>query len=174
MKTKYLIVLICLVTIVAADQVTKTYIQDNFRMFERRTIIPNYFDLTLIYNTGAAFGFLSDKPASFKIPFFLVVSGFAILFIIIFLIKIRPDQRLLALALGMVLGGAIGNLIDRVMLGKVVDFIYFHVGRYYYPAFNVADIAITCGVALLILEMIILDRGGDPGKSVDGGTTGNG
>ena len=174
MKTKYLIVLVCLVTIVAADQFTKTYIQDNFRMFERRTIIPNYFDLTYICNTGAAFGFLSDKPASFKIPIFLIVSGFAILFILIFLLKIRPDQRLLALALAMVLGGAIGNLIDRVRLGKVVDFVYLHVGRHYWPAFNVADVAITCGVGLLILEMIILDRGENPGKTVDDSSTGTG
>ncbi|MFC1890020.1 signal peptidase II [Thermodesulfobacteriota bacterium] len=174
MKTKYLIVLICLVTIVAADQLTKTYIQDNIPEYKRRTIIPNYFDLTYICNTGAAFGFLSDKPASFKKPFFLTVSGFAILFILIFLLKIRPDQRLLALALAMVLGGAIGNLIDRVMLGKVVDFISLHVGRYYWPAFNVADIAIVCGVGLLILEMIILDRDEDPGKAADGSSTGTG
>ena len=112
--------------------------------------VNSFFDLVRYHNTGAAFSFLADAGGWQKL-FFSVVSSIAIT-VIIYLLNKHAKQKLFCIGLALVLGGAIGNLYDRLTLGYVVDFLYFHYENFYWPAFNVADSAICVGVALLFLD----------------------
>ncbi len=150
--------------IVALDQATKLWVDSTMALYETRPVIGGIFDLHYIRNPGAAFGFLSRSDAAYRIPFFLGVSTIAIGIILYLFHKLEESDVMVPLALSMVLGGAVGNLLDRIRIGSVIDFIYFHYKAFHWPAFNVADIAITVGVFLLILQMFFLDkqRSGDP------------
>lgn len=146
-KPDTLIWLILAAAIVVADQVTKLLIQRTLADLHAIEV-TSFFQLVLAYNKGAAFSFLSDQEG-WQRGFFIAIATGASIFILLLLRKHRDDLRF-CLALSLILGGAVGNLIDRVLIGAVVDFLYFHVGEYYWPAFNVADTAISCGAGLLI------------------------
>jgi len=150
-KALYFFITIVLVMIL--DQWTKLLVLSHFEYGESVLMIKEFFSLTYVRNTGAAFGFLASANAAFRVPFFLAVPIVAMV-ILGFLYRDLPKSaRWRALALGLVTGGAIGNLIDRVRLGFVVDFLDFHFKNvYYFPAFNVADSAICVGVAILLLS----------------------
>lgn len=135
---------------VLLDQLSKLYIDSSFELYESVTVLENFFHITYIRNRGAAFGILSDN--ALRLPFFIVVSLIAIVGIIWYLRHLRNDQKLSILSLGLILSGAIGNLIDRVRLGEVIDFVDVHWYNYHWPAFNVADSAICVGVGLLMIE----------------------
>lgn len=143
--------------VVAADLATKAWITSIFRYGEVREVTP-FFNLVLVHNTGAAFSFLAGA-GGWQRWFFAVVS-MVISGVIVVMLRRHAHDRLLAGALALVLGGALGNLHDRLRLGHVVDFIQVHAGGYYWPAFNVADSAITIGVALLVWDG--LRAGGTP------------
>ncbi len=117
-------------------------------------VFTSFFNFTLLHNTGAAFSFLSES-GGWQRWFFGIVALVVSLGIIVWISRLAAEKKLEALALALVLGGAIGNLYDRVSLGYVVDFIVFHYEHYYWPAFNIADCGITVGAALLILDMFI-------------------
>ncbi len=136
--------------VVVLDQTSKFAVLANFREYEVLTIWP-VFNLTLVYNTGAAFSFLSDA-GGWQRWFFVVVAVVISLVMVVWLRRLRPNERLTGYGLALVIGGAVGNLIDRLWLGKVVDFLQWHWHEWYWPAFNVADSAITLGVALLLIE----------------------
>ena len=140
--------------IVALDLYTKHLVQQAFAYGERLTV-TNFFELVRFHNEGAAFSFLADAGGWQK-WFFTAISVVAIVVITYLIIKHskikHPSQKLFCWGLALVLGGAIGNLYDRVTLGYVVDFLYFHVNDLYWPAFNVADSAICVGVALLLWD----------------------
>ncbi|TMH30965.1 MAG: signal peptidase II [Betaproteobacteria bacterium] len=135
--------------IVAADQVTKAIVLGRFALGERLEI-TGFFNMVLVYNKGAAFSFLSDA-AGWQTP---LLIGFAVVAVGILgtLIVRSPGRRLFCTGLALILGGALGNLIDRFRYGQVVDFLDFHAAGWHWPAFNVADSAITIGAVLLILE----------------------
>lgn len=135
---------------VLLDQLSKLYIDNSFELYESVTVLENFFHITYIRNRGAAFGILSDN--ALRLPFFIVVSLIAIVGIIWYLRHLRNEQKLSILSLGLILSGAIGNLIDRVRLGEVIDFVDVHWYNYHWPAFNVADSAICVGVGLLMIE----------------------
>lgn len=137
--------------IVLADQLTKVAVVRAFEFAERVPVVPGWFDLTLVYNKGAAFSFLA-AAAGWQRWFFIGIGTVASLAIVWMLVR-HGSQRLFAAGLSLILGGAIGNVIDRVLHGQVVDFLLAHWNdRWYFPAFNVADMAITIGAALLILD----------------------
>jgi signal peptidase II len=136
--------------VVVLDQISKFAVLANFREYEVLTIWP-VFNLTLVYNTGAAFSFLSDA-GGWQRWFFVIVAVVISLVMVVWLRRLRPNERLTGYGLALVIGGAVGNLIDRLWLGKVVDFLQWHWHEWYWPAFNVADTAITLGVALLLIE----------------------
>jgi signal peptidase II len=144
-------------TITLVDQILKFYVQASLRLGQVVPVIPGFFNLTYVMNPGAAFGFLSGAPAAIRHPLFTAISIFAVLFIIYYRARHRQLRLLPSVALACILGGAVGNLIDRLRLGMVVDFLDFYYGVNHWPAFNVADSAITIGVALMILE-IVTDR----------------
>ena len=135
--------------VVLADQATKALVLARFALGERLELAP-FFNLVLVYNKGAAFSFLSDAGGWQKPLLIAFAVGAAAL--VSFMIVRRPRERLLCTALALILGGALGNVIDRLRFGQVVDFLDAHAGGYHWPAFNVADSAITIGALLLILE----------------------
>ena len=135
--------------IVAVDLYTKHLIQNAFIYGEHLTV-TSFFDLVRYHNEGAAFSFLANAGGWQKI-FFSGVSIVAIA-VITYLLRKHATQKLFCFGLALVLGGAIGNLYDRVTLGYVVDFLYFHYQTFYWPAFNMADSAICVGVGVLLLD----------------------
>lgn len=141
---------------VALDQLSKYAVRQAFVVGESMSITP-FFDLVLVFNPGAAFSFLSDA-AGWQRGFFVTVALAASAFVSFLIVKHR-DKPLFCFALALILGGAVGNLIDRIMLGAVVDFLDFHVADYHWPAFNLADSSIFCGAAVLVWESFF-DRSG--------------
>jgi signal peptidase II len=141
------------VLVVLADQVTKTYISKHFLEFEFIRVLP-VLDVTCMHNVGAAFSFLASA-SGWQRWVFIGLAVVVSIGIIIWLLKLpRGAHALLAAGLALVLGGALGNVIDRIRLGYVVDFIHFHWDQAYFPAFNVADSAITVGAACLLLDAL--------------------
>lgn len=138
--------------IVVIDQITKQAIEHNFHYAVRLNLLP-FFDLTLLYNPGAAFSFLADG-SGWQRWFFTGIAVVAVT-LIIHLLRKHPEQKLFCLSLTLILGGAIGNLIDRLVHSHVIDFLLFYWRDAYFPAFNVADMAITGGAILLILDEIL-------------------
>ena len=136
--------------VVAADQLTKLWVAQALELGTSVYVAP-LFDLVHVRNTGAAFSFLAGA-SGWQREFFLLVGLAASIWIVWMLARAAREQTLFCTALSLILGGALGNVIDRVRLGGVVDFLHFHWGPHYWPAFNVADSAITCGAALLILD----------------------
>ncbi len=154
--SRYRILAIISVVILVFDQATKLYVDANFRLHESMPVIHGFFSLTYVRNKGAAFGILADNAV--RIPFFITVSIVAMLGILWYIRRIRSDQKLTVFSLSLVFAGAFGNLIDRIRLGEVIDFLDVFWQRYHWPAFNVADSAITVGVTLLFIDMWREDR----------------
>ncbi len=135
--------------ILVIDLLTKRWIESSLS-FGQQIPVTSFFNLVLTYNSGAAFSFLSEE-SGWQRWFLSSIAVGASIFIVYLLYK-NKDQKLLCLSLSMILGGALGNLWDRITLGHVVDFLDFYIGNYHWPAFNVADAAIVIGAALLIIE----------------------
>ena len=145
--------LLIAVIIIALDQWTKILATNELR-YSTPVEVLSFFNLTLQHNTGAAFSFLADA-GGWQRWFFTAVSGVVSVILLIWLCRLKPEQKLMAASLTFVLAGAIGNLWDRVALGYVVDFISVHYQSWYFPAFNIADSAITIGAGLMILDMFL-------------------
>lgn len=140
------------------DQITKLLIQKAIRLNESVVVIHDFFSLTYIRNPGAAFGLFADQSVGFRSIFFLVISVVALSILFFFLAQTSKEDRSGLIAISLLFGGAIGNLIDRVRLGEVIDFLDFYVGRFHWPAFNVADSAITIGISLLMFNLFWLKK----------------
>ncbi|MBU0602195.1 MAG: lipoprotein signal peptidase [Gammaproteobacteria bacterium] len=135
--------------VVVLDQGTK-YLITQWLSFGQRVPVTPFFDLVLVYNPGAAFSFLADHSGWQRWLFIVLTSSVSVWLLL--LLRRHASECLLPLGLALILGGAVGNLIDRVLLGAVVDFLYFHAGNHGFPAFNVADSAITAGVVLMLAD----------------------
>jgi len=146
--------------VVVLDQATKLLVQRAFRLGESLPVLPGFFNLTYVLNPGAAFGLLAGAAAAFRGPFFIAVSVLAIAVICYYHARYARGHPLPTVGLALILGGALGNLIDRLRVGMVIDFLDFYLGAYHWPAFNVADSGITVGVGLLLVEML-RERGGN-------------
>lgn len=140
--------------IVLLDQVTKALVDEFMTLHESRTIVEGLFRLTYVQNRGAAFGILSEAGLPYQSLLFSVVSLLALLAIALYAWRMPVQSRLPQTALALVMGGAIGNLFDRARLGYVIDYVDMYWGPYHWPAFNVADSAITVGVVLLVLDIL--------------------
>jgi signal peptidase II len=163
-RAKWMIALGVAVSVVLLDQWTKAMVVEQMTLYESIPVLDGFFALTYVRNTGAAFGILAGRiAASLRAPFFLAVSGVALLMLAWFLRGLAVERVGLIAACGGVLGGAIGNMIDRVRLGVVIDFLDVYVGAYHWPTFNVADAAITVGVIALCFDTL---RGDHDERSV--------
>ena len=147
----------------ALDRLTKLLIIERLDIYQSVRVVEGFFDITHVRNTGAAFSFLAYLDESYRVPFFAVTTLAAIGLLLYFVKQARPGETLMLIALALILGGALGNLTDRLLYGNVVDFIDWYVGRYHWPAFNIADSCITVGVVLLGFELFVR------GKAADGG-----
>jgi signal peptidase II len=163
MKPRYTLFVIITIAGLLLDQATKLYIDRSMQLFDSITLIENFFNITYVRNKGAAFSFLSD--ASWRLPFFIVISLVASIAILVAFHKLRNDQKLAHVSLAMIFSGAVGNLIDRVRLGEVIDFLDVHWNRHHWPAFNVADSLICVGVFLLALDMLLEEKREKPTQS---------
>jgi signal peptidase II len=136
--------------VIVVDQITKRIVDTTMQLYQSIELIP-YFQLTYMRNQGAAFSFLSGA-GGWQRWFFIGLAVIASVFICFWLKKLNRSQRWEAIAWSLVLGGALGNLIDRIIYGYVIDFLDVYIGDWHWPAFNVADSAITLGVAMLLLD----------------------
>lgn len=150
-------------TVVVLDQITKAMIRPALALHESREVIPGFLDLTRVHNTGAAFGMLNSVEFPFKTLVLSLVAAIALGGVAWYAATVPLTDRLARIGIAGVLGGAIGNLIDRLRIGHVVDFIDLHAFGWHWPTFNVADSGITAGAALLILDSF-LDRRTDHGS----------
>ena len=136
------------------DRWSKALIQNRFDLNESARVIDGFFNITYVRNTGVAFGLFSSVSSPAKSLLLSVFTAFAAIVVITYSVRSSARNRLLQVALALILGGALGNLYDRLSYGYVVDFLEFYVGTYHWPSFNVADSAISIGVGLLALEII--------------------
>lgn len=149
---RYLLLASIGIVVVIVDQITKLWIMQSMRLHESIPIIPNLFNLTYIRNPGAAFGLLAGSSNAFRMVFFGVTSLFALALLGTILVRLPEKDWIGQLSIAGILGGAIGNLIDRLRFGEVIDFLDVYFEAYHWPAFNVADSAISVGVVCLIIH----------------------
>jgi signal peptidase II len=141
-------------TAVVLDQLTKQLVLATLPLHESRELVPGFLALTHVHNRGAAFGFLSNANLPYQAVLFSALSLVALGAIALYAYKLPPSQRWTQLALALIMGGAVGNLIDRMIRGYVIDFVDVYWRTYHWPAFNVADSCISIGVIMLILELL--------------------
>ena len=140
------------IVVVILDQSSKLWIDSNMTLYERLPLIDGFFDLTLAYNPGAAFSFLADA-GGWQRWFFTILSTVVTLILVVWLKRLPAHEKITAVALALIIGGAIGNLIDRIAYGHVIDFLLVYYQQWSWPAFNVADSAISIGVILMLLAL---------------------
>ncbi len=154
MRKKYWILLIFCIGVLLLDQWTKSLIVQKLPLYQRVEVIQGFFNLTHVRNTGGAFGIFGGEKGELGSILFVIVSFVAIGVIVFVFLKIKENEKNLALSFSLILSGAAGNLIDRLRYGEVVDFLDFHLSAYHWPAFNIADSAICIGIGLMALELL--------------------
>ena len=158
MKRKYWVLLVVCFWILFLDQWTKYAVQQRLALYQKVEVIHGFFNLIHVRNTGGAFGIFGGEKGGLGSLLFVVVTLIAIGSILFLFIRLREHETTLSLSLSLILSGAIGNLIDRLRSGEVVDFLDFYVMSYHWPAFNIADSAICLGIGLMALEILMRDR----------------
>ncbi len=156
---KYSLFAIPALVLIMLDQLTKYWVGASVSLHDSIPVINGFFNLTYVRNPGAAFGFLSGASPAFRYAFFIAVNIVAITLILSYIRKATMAEYRLILALSCIMAGAVGNLIDRLRFGEVVDFLDFYIGTLHWPAFNVADSSISVGACFLIWELWQRGRG---------------
>ncbi len=157
-RSRYILTTVVVATTAGLDQITKAFIVARFSVGQSAEIIPGLFNLCYTQNTGVVFGLFQGMSWLFA------VLTFAAIVILALLVRALEDtaSRIQYLAYGLIMGGAIGNLIDRVRVGSVTDFLDFYIGRHHWPAFNIADSAVCIGVTVLLLDALAIHRSTEP------------
>lgn len=154
MKKNIIIFVLGAAAIVVLDQITKAAIVKNFILHEARPVIEGFFNLVYVMNPGAAFGFLAGASETFRYLFFIGITALVIVLIIYYIAESKSQNMLFIISMTLIFAGAVGNLIDRIRYGAVVDFLDFYIRTWHWPAFNVADSSISLGAVLMIWGMI--------------------
>jgi signal peptidase II len=154
LQKRNILFLVITFLVILLDQTTKAWIISTMRIYDSFVVIEGFFSITHVRNPGAAFGFLAGAPPLFRSIFFLAVTVAAIVLILHYLRVSRIEEPSLVSALALILAGAVGNLIDRIRFGEVVDFLDVYIGSHHWPAFNVADSAITVGAGVLMAALL--------------------
>lgn len=152
-EKKYLLLICITGLLISIDQISKLYVHTQFLLHESVPVIQNFFHITYVRNYGAAFGLLAQMPAAFRELFFLAIPPLACLTILYILKSVEDRDTRQIISLSAIFAGALGNYIDRLQFKYVIDFLDFHYGAWSWPSFNVADMAIVCGVLSLIWFM---------------------
>jgi signal peptidase II len=142
--------------VILLDQATKQ-IAESLLTYRQSVYVMPFFDFTLLYNEGAAFSFLSDQ-SGWQRWFFIVLALGVVAVMLAWISRLRREEKWTAVALALIVGGALGNVIDRILFGHVIDFIHLHYEAYYWPAFNIADSAIFVGVVIMLYDALVLAR----------------
>lgn len=153
MKLKYTVFFLTLAAVILVDQFVKIYVNATMSLGQSIPVIDGLFNITFVKNPGAAFGFLANASPFFRSFFLIAVTVIAIMLILYFVAKNSATELLLTFSLSLIMGGAVGNLVDRVRYGEVIDYLDFYLGSFHWPAFNAADAAITLGALLLLYEI---------------------
>lgn len=154
MFKKYLKLVLISGVVVLLDQITKALIVRELPLHHVKTVVKGFFNLVHVHNPGGAFGLMAGLSPAFRTALFVVVSSMAIALILYFYHTTPSNRPWLAAGFALIFGGAIGNMIDRVRMGAVVDFLDFYVNSWRWPAFNIADSAITVGVGIFVLHLL--------------------
>ena len=154
LKNKYIKLVVYSGIIILLDQITKALILGQVSFNQAIPVIPGFFNITHIHNPGGAFGLMANLSPTLRSIIFLFISSLAVGLIFYFYKKTPPDYPWLAAAFALIFGGAIGNLIDRLRFGFVIDFLDFYVGNLHWPAFNVADSAISAGIGIFVFHLL--------------------
>ncbi|GAB6176594.1 signal peptidase II [Desulfobaculum senezii] len=157
MRNRYAMALSIAGSVLILDQLTKLWVQATIPPWQGYAVIPGFFNMVHVLNKGAAFGFLDTDAIAWQTTLFITVALVAVGAIMYLLKTAHFTDKLSVSALGLILGGALGNLVDRVHLGAVVDFLDFHYKAWHWPAFNVADIGICLGVGLMLITIVKSD-----------------
>ena len=139
-------------TVLVLDQIIKLYVQASFSALSKQVVVPGFFNLVYVLNKGAAFGILNRESIDWQAYFFIAVSLVAILIILYLVYSINDRDWFFLIGMGAILGGALGNLVDRIRLGMVIDYLDFYFKSLHWPAFNIADTAITLGAISLLIS----------------------
>jgi signal peptidase II len=162
---RYWIFLLAAAVIVAADQASKAWVLGWLELHQSFEVIDGLFSITYVRNPGSAFGFLSGASPGFRSVFYTAITVVVALLILYYLKKEKADSLAMSLALAFVFAGALGNLIDRIRFGEVIDFLDFYLSSYHWPAFNVADSSISVGACLILLQLIRREKGSPDSQS---------
>ncbi|HNU84766.1 MAG: signal peptidase II [Pseudomonadota bacterium] len=154
MKRHHLLFVMTVLVIVVLDQISKVYIDTHMTLHDSIPVVQGFFNITYVRNPGAAFGFLADSTPLVRAFFLIGVSIFASGLIVYYVMKMKTEDILLTYGMSLIMGGAVGNLIDRVRLGEVIDFLDVYISTYHWPAFNVADSAVSIGAVILFYKLI--------------------
>lgn len=154
MKKNYLLFVCPALSVVVLDQITKFMVLKTIHIHESLPVIGGFFNLVHVRNRGMAFGLLNRPGSDFSFYFLVSATIAAVLLLVFWFIRLKEEERKLTVGLSLILGGAIGNLIDRLRFHEVVDFLDLYIGDYHWPAFNVADSAITLGTLWLVANMV--------------------
>jgi signal peptidase II len=165
LKKKYIVLTATVAIVLFLDIMTKAYIASTMLLHESFDVIRGFFSITYIRNPGAAFGFLAGAPPIFRSIFFLSITVIVVALILYYISKSRVEETFGHFPMSLILAGALGNMIDRVRFGEVIDFLDVYIGTHHWPAFNVADSAISVGVVLLAVSLL---RQGDESVSSAG------
>jgi len=155
LKRDYLLFIVPALIVVLLDQISKWWIANYLEPHQILSVIPGFFDLVLVQNRGMAFGIFGQSGPGFSFCLLLGAILAAIVVIFFFFYWTRKNQKWLTMGLALILGGAVGNLVDRIRFGYVIDFLDFYVKAYHWPAFNLADSAVTIGTLWLLLNLIL-------------------
>lgn len=167
MQKKTILFLAIAGTVILLDQLTKSWIIATLRLHEGFSVVDGFFNIIHVRNPGAAFGFLAGASPAFRSVFFLAVTLAAILLILHYLRHTGIEKLSIVFSLALILAGAVGNLIDRIRFGEVVDFLDLYVGATHWPAFNVADASISTGAALLVISLFAKRKERTGGKGLE-------
>ncbi len=153
MNNRYLLLFVVSGFLIVLDQYTKFMVSLHMPLNYSMQVVEGFFNLTHIRNSGVAFGLFADQQSEYKALMFIAISAVAIMAILVIFHQNPPDKKLVQVGLILIFSGAIGNLIDRVLHGEVIDFFDFFINEHHFPAFNVADSCITVGVALMVIDL---------------------
>ena len=157
---KYLLLTVVSGGVIIIDQLSKYAVQHMMTLHSPIEVIPGFLNLTYMQNPGAAFGIFGDVAETMRLVILIGITLLAFVILIYMYLKIKEKDNLVLISVAMIIGGAIGNLIDRIRFQKVIDFLDFYMGRYHWPAFNIADSAITAGTMILVFTILFSGRKG--------------